>query len=34
MSIKRLQNELIQYNKDPSQFYSILPDNKNFLKCG
>jgi len=32
MAIKRLQSEYQQYIKDPNPFYSILPDNKNFLK--
>jgi len=32
MSIKRLQTEFKQYLKDPNTYYSLTPDEKNFLK--
>jgi len=32
MAMKRLQSEYKQYLKEPSQYYSIAPDDNNFLK--
>ena len=31
MAIKRLQNEFKQYLKEPNTYYSISPDDNNFL---
>ena len=32
MAVKRLQNEFKQYVKEPNTYYSISPENTNFLK--